>query len=185
MAEFFDQTMKRPMLGYIPSWIHPNHLTIARALLAVPVILLKDKPALAVSLLILSSVLDILDGPLARIRNQRSQFGAWLDSMADKAFVLTVLFLACWDTVPLAISLPIAGFELVLIIIRIIKERYEVKADSNAFGAIKTWSQSVGLAFVLTQNDFLSRLSPAAFIFALIAASLSLAYHIRDFRRPA
>jgi hypothetical protein len=76
MAEFFDEAAKKPLLTYVPRWIHPNYLSVLRALLAVPVVLLKDIPALSISLLVLSSIFDLLDGPLARVRSQKSNLGA-------------------------------------------------------------------------------------------------------------
>src|SRR5689334_8849952 len=99
MAEFFDATVKKPMLAYVPAWIKPNHLTILRALLVVPVVIWKDHPALAVTFLILSSLCDILDGPLARARGSADKMGAVLDPIADKVFILGTLWLACGDRV--------------------------------------------------------------------------------------
>ncbi|MEO5927155.1 MAG: CDP-alcohol phosphatidyltransferase family protein [Patescibacteria group bacterium] len=183
MAEFFDNAAKKPLLLYVPRWIHPNHLSIARALLAVPIILLKDQPALCVALLTLSSVFDLLDGPLARIRNQRSALGAWFDSMSDKAFVISVIYLRCFDLILLPICIVITSLEASLVIVRILKERSKVKTDSNQFGALKTWSQSFALGFVLSGIALLQPLSSVVFCVAIFFATLSLIFHIRDFPR--
>ena len=181
MAEFFDEAAKKPLLAYVPRWIHPNYLSVLRALLAIPVVIAKDVPVVAISLLILSSLFDLLDGPLARVRGQKSNLGAWLDSTADKVFVLLVLYLACVERVPGVLVVVMTALEVSLVGVRIIKERRKVKTDSNQFGAVKTWSQSFALAFVLTQNDVLLKGSLLAFFVAIAAACLSLAFHIRDF----
>jgi CDP-diacylglycerol--glycerol-3-phosphate 3-phosphatidyltransferase len=183
MAEFFDEAAKKPLLAVVPTWIHPNYLSVTRALLAVPVILLKDKPALAVSFLVLSSICDLLDGPLARVRGQKSAFGAWLDTMSDKVFVLSVMYLACFDRIPVVIVAAVTTLEASLVVVRIIKERFNVKTDSNQFGAAKTWLQSFSLAFILSGNPFLYSLSSTAFGVATSAACFSLLFHLRDFSR--
>jgi phosphatidylglycerophosphate synthase len=79
MAEFFDQAVSRPLLSFVPEWIHPNDLTIARAACLLPLIEARAYPTLAVSITILSAAFDLLDGPLARLRGQVTQSGAVLD----------------------------------------------------------------------------------------------------------
>lgn len=183
MAEFFDEAAKKPLLLYVPAWIHPNYLSVLRALLAAPVIVFHDKPTIAIPFLVLSSILDLLDGPLARVRGQKSKLGAWLDAMADKVFVLSIMYLGLFHQIPLPITVTVTGLEAPLIVVRVVKERRNVKTDSNQFGAIKTWSQSFALAFILTQNTVLGMLSTPVFILAIAAATLSFVFHLRDFRR--
>lgn len=185
MAEFFDEAAKKPLLLYVPSWIHPNHLSVLRALLAIPVVIFNDKPVLAITFLVLSSILDLLDGPLARVRGQKSNLGAWLDSTADKVFVLIVIYGGCFARMQIPIIVTVTALEVALVLIRVIKERRGVSTDSNQFGAIKTWSQSFALAFLLTWNSVLEMLSTYVFIGAIAAAALSFVFHTRDFRRSS
>ena len=54
MAQFFDQAISRPLLIFVPEWIHPNDLTVARATCLLPLIEARSYPTLAVSIVILS-----------------------------------------------------------------------------------------------------------------------------------
>ncbi|MDO8617562.1 MAG: CDP-alcohol phosphatidyltransferase family protein [Candidatus Uhrbacteria bacterium] len=183
MAQFFDQHVARSVVTVFPRWLHPNHLSIIRAAFVVPVIYWRDQPSIAVSALILSSVFDMFDGPLARLRKQVSQTGATLDATADKIFVLGVLFFACGDRVALNIRITVAALDFVLTLMRPLKRRFGVTTNSNIWGAWKTWVQSFALAFVLTRNSFFEAAAPYVFSAAICLACLSLAGHLRDFRR--
>jgi cardiolipin synthase len=46
-------------------------------------------------LFVAAAVTDLLDGNLARLLNQRSVLGAWLDPIADKVMLLTTLSMLC------------------------------------------------------------------------------------------
>ncbi len=46
-----------------------------------------------------AALTDLLDGNLARLLNQRSVLGAWLDPIADKLMLLSTLFMLAWDGV--------------------------------------------------------------------------------------
>lgn len=183
MAKFFDKAVTG-FLKRVPMWITPNMLSVARAAFAIPVVCFRDAPWLAVTFLINSSLYDLMDGPLARYRGIRTRLGPWLDSMADKVFVLIVMYGACFDRIPLGLCITVTVLEVLLIIVRIVKERYRVKTDSNAYGAIKTWSQSFGLAFILTQSESLYLLSSIPFGLGVSAAVFSVVFHLFDFRRP-
>lgn len=69
----------------------PNALTVMRIFL-VPVIvicLIDDNFLPSVVLFAISGISDGLDGFLARLLNQRTTFGAYLDPIADKALVMS------------------------------------------------------------------------------------------------
>ncbi|MEK7655659.1 MAG: CDP-alcohol phosphatidyltransferase family protein [Patescibacteria group bacterium] len=180
MAQFFDQAISRPLLIFVPEWIHPNDLTVARATCLLPLIEARSYPTLAVSIVILSAVFDLLDGPLARARGQVSQFGAVLDATADKVFIIGALLFVVGDRVPLFVAGTIIALDVILTLIRPIKKWRGKLSDANQWGATKVWLQSIGLIFVLTQNEFLAGLSLPTFALAIMFATLSLAEHIRD-----
>ncbi|MEM8749743.1 MAG: CDP-alcohol phosphatidyltransferase family protein [Pseudomonadota bacterium] len=86
----------------------PNILTMGRVIL-VPVIvwaLLAGKPMTAFALFCAAGLSDAVDGILARLLNQHSELGAWLDPIADKAMLVSVFvvlgilgFLPLWLTI--------------------------------------------------------------------------------------
>lgn len=70
----------------------PNLITLAR-LCAVPAtiwLILQRRLDLAFLLFVAAGLSDALDGWLARVRNARSQLGALLDPIADKALLVSV-----------------------------------------------------------------------------------------------
>ena len=82
----------RLMGGMADSWITPNKLTAAGVtlcLVAAVVVWLEDHGEhfyfwLGAALFIVGSVLDILDGALARATGQGTPFGAFIDSTTDR-----------------------------------------------------------------------------------------------------
>ena len=72
----------------------PNIITLIRIVI-IPVFvtaLVYKRYNYALALFIVASISDALDGLLARATNQKTQFGAFLDPLADK-FLLTVSFI--------------------------------------------------------------------------------------------
>ncbi|KAA1419794.1 CDP-alcohol phosphatidyltransferase family protein [Mumia zhuanghuii] len=91
----------------------PNALSVVR-LLGVPVflwlVLGPEADVLALVVLVISGFTDYLDGYLARRLGQTSKLGALLDPIADRMYILAVVFgLAMRDIIPwwLAIILPL------------------------------------------------------------------------------
>ena len=78
-------------------WTIPNLLTMARLILA-PLVAWRlseyDVDA-AFWLFVAAALTDLLDGNLARLLNQRSVLGAWLDPIADKVMLLSTLTMLC------------------------------------------------------------------------------------------
>lgn len=78
-------------MGRDTIWTVPNILTIIRILLT-PVFVMayiSENFTLAWILFLIAGLTDALDGFLARIWNQRTQLGAMLDPLADKALLVT------------------------------------------------------------------------------------------------
>ena len=86
----------------------PNLLTASRLILAPFVawrLILHDVEG-AFWLFVVAAVTDLLDGWLARLLNQKSDFGALLDPIADKVMLLTTLsFLALTGLLPMSLLL--------------------------------------------------------------------------------
>jgi cardiolipin synthase len=84
-------------------WTLPNLLTVARLVLTPFVAwrLFEHDVENAFWLFAIAAITDLFDGLLARLLNQRSVLGAWLDPIADKVMLLTTLsMLAFTDLLP-------------------------------------------------------------------------------------
>lgn len=68
----------------------PNLISVSRLFLA-PVFFMVPRVEARVALVIAAAASDMLDGWLARRHRQKSRFGAILDPVADRVFVLTAL----------------------------------------------------------------------------------------------
>jgi CDP-diacylglycerol--glycerol-3-phosphate 3-phosphatidyltransferase len=69
----------------------PNLISLSRLLLAVAFVHYVDRPVIAVSILCVGGISDWLDGWAAKKLGQQSPFGALLDPVCDRIFILTVL----------------------------------------------------------------------------------------------
>jgi cardiolipin synthase len=80
----------------MPRWLTlPNLLTLIRLVLTPFIVqdILYGRPAQALGLFLLAAVTDGIDGWLARISDSATQFGAYLDPIADK-ILMSGIFLA-------------------------------------------------------------------------------------------
>ncbi len=117
----------------------PNLLTLIRGFLApitiIPAVL-TDHIYIAFGLIAFCALTDAFDGWYARNYNAQSEFGAMLDAICDKLFVLTLAF-------PLSFKYP-SWIVLILVlelIISIINSSYKIKgydARSSKIGKAKT-----------------------------------------------
>ncbi len=99
-------------------WTIPNALSILR-LFGVPLFLYlvlgPHEDAWAVVVLAVSGFTDWLDGVLARALHQMSSFGALLDPLADRLYILaTLVGLVLRQIIPLWLAVVIVGRDLVL-----------------------------------------------------------------------
>jgi cardiolipin synthase len=72
-------------------WTVPNILSFARIPLGVAFPLTIHRPLVALAILATASITDIVDGWWARTRGQVTTFGAVLDPITDKLFVVCVI----------------------------------------------------------------------------------------------
>ena len=103
---------------------------------------------------------DILDGRIARKRNQVSSFGAILDPIADKAFIGTALVgLSILGRIPWWVTLLILFREIGITLIRLAIVNRKVIA-ANRGGKIKSLLQNFSVGFYilpLPENLYLPR----------------------------
>lgn len=96
----------------------PNILTMARIVL-VPFVVWRLAVMDMVGafwLFAAAALTDLLDGNLARLLNQRSVLGAWLDPIADKLMLLSTLFMLAWDEVlPMYLAVVVGARDLVIL----------------------------------------------------------------------
>jgi cardiolipin synthase len=86
-----------------------NQMTLLRMLL-IPgfvIFVIYGRLGLAMIVFLVAAVTDALDGVLARLSNQKSSLGAWLDPMADKLLLVSTFVVLSIPGLGLANRLPI------------------------------------------------------------------------------
>jgi cardiolipin synthase len=132
----------------------PNALTVAR-LVIVPFVvasLAEGAYMRALWLFAAAAVTDFLDGNLARLLNQRSVLGAWLDPIADKAMLLSTLVMLVWlGTLPLWLAL-LAGLRDIVVLLGAMAYRRltgGLEVTPTWWGKVATASEFVLVTLVL------------------------------------
>lgn len=105
-------------MGRDTIWTIPNILTIIRILLT-PVFVMaytSENFNLAWILFAIAGLTDALDGFLARIWNQRTELGAMLDPLADKALLVTsFICLAVKGWIPIWITVLVVSRDAIIV----------------------------------------------------------------------
>lgn len=101
-------------------------------------------------LFIVAAITDMLDGALARTRNQITEWGKLFDPLADKLLIGSTAVIVIIDTMSAYVALLILLFEAMLIIgAWWQKTHHNKKIQAEAAGKAKMVAQSFGLGFLL------------------------------------
>lgn len=150
-----------------------NKLTIFRILLVLVMVIISYIPIsgkffdIEISMIIINiifiiaSITDKLDGTIARKRNQITDFGKFLDPIADKMLVLSaMLILVEKNLLPAFIPIIVLIREFAVSGYRLIAVEKDGKViAANIWGKIKTVTQMVGISLM-----FLTRFPYFAFL---------------------
>jgi CDP-diacylglycerol--glycerol-3-phosphate 3-phosphatidyltransferase len=151
LLKHIDQGLQK-IARQIPDVITPNFLTLLRIIFLVPIIIAiqKENYILATILFLLAYTLDILDGPLARVKNKVSEFGKVFDPTADKIVFITVLLILGWNALPHILIYIILGLEIFLVLLVVLlapvarKMGITIELGANVYGKIKMLFQTIG-----------------------------------------
>jgi CDP-diacylglycerol--glycerol-3-phosphate 3-phosphatidyltransferase len=138
----------------------PNALTLSR-LVAIPplmVLLLVRFPGhdqLAAALFIVFSLTDTLDGQIARRRGTVSDLGKFLDPLADKLFVLSVLIVLVQEGLVAAwVVVIIFSRELIITILRSVAAAQGREIPATPLGKTKTVMQMGAVTLLILQRPY-------------------------------
>ncbi len=139
----------------------PNYLTLARIIIVPLLVVVLLTPvaenwfgvssyALAIGIFLAASLTDILDGHLARRRNQVSNLGKFLDPIADKLLVSAALIvLVEKDLAPAWAVVVIIGREFIVTGLRSIAATEGIVISAQPIGKLKMWAQCVAIVALL------------------------------------
>lgn len=136
-------------------WTLPNRLSVIR-ILSIPIIVLfissREEGLLLASclLFIIAGITDGLDGYLARKMSLTSRLGLYLDPIADKLLVTSVLItLTYYQQVPLWVTLILVGREFLINGLRAFYAMEGITVYPSSAGKVKTALQLIGISFIL------------------------------------
>jgi len=139
----------------------PNYLTFARIIVVPLIVVVLLTPvaeswfgisgyALAIVLFIAASLTDILDGQLARRRNQVSTLGKFLDPIADKLLISAALIvLVEKQLAPSWAVVVIIGREFIITGLRSVAASEGIIIQAQSLGKLKMWAQCVAIVSLL------------------------------------
>lgn len=137
----------------------PNTLTITRILL-IPVFIttiIYERYELAFYLFVFTSLTDALDGLLARLRDQRTPLGSFLDPLADKFTLVTsfVLF-SYYGWIPKWLTITVISRDVIIVtgwmLLFFISRVY--KTEPSLPGKMAIAAQFVLLCYVLLRLNY-------------------------------
>ena len=138
---------------YWPRKITPNHVTWIRVLIGLFLFVLlfffkiEDGPVI-ISLFCVGAVTDLIDGPIARGTNRVTEFGAMLDSTADRILILPIAIYSLYQPHKwLLLCLLLA--EIINAVTSMFYKSKEIYLESNIFGKTKMVLLCVVFAVIL------------------------------------
>ena len=139
----------------------PNRLTVLRVILIVPFVVCMLVPSLgetgmyaAVAIFIIASLTDLLDGKIARKYNLVTNFGKFMDPLADKLLVAAALIcLTANGTLAAWISIIIISREFIISGFRLVASDNGIVIAASYWGKFKTTFQMVMIVMLILNFD--------------------------------
>ena len=105
---------------------------------------------LALAVFIIASLTDYVDGQIARKRNQVSDFGKFLDPLADKLLVIAAMTMFCeWGVMPAWALMLVLTREFAVTGLRLIAVGKGNVIAAGWSGKVKTASTMIGLCVMM------------------------------------
>ena len=172
----------------------PNKLTVFRVILIVPFVLVMlgsyaEWPwymalfggiagyadYVALGIFIIASLTDLLDGRIARKYNLVTNFGKFMDPLADKLLVCAALIcLVEMDRIPAWIVIIIMSREFIISGFRLVAADNRVVIAANYWGKFKTTFQMVMVCLMIANIDALAVVTQLVMWIAVLLTVISL-----------
>jgi len=175
-----DHLLRYTIVPLIPAWITPNMITVFR-LVCTPAVLwflYVGNYTVGLPLFIFLAITDALDGTLARLRHQITQWGTFYDPVADKVLIGSVILVIVIKHINVTFGLFIVAIELLIILGGVFRRRAGKMNGANVFGKTKMLLQVIGVSFLLVAlwsgQDLFVDVSVATLALATVFAVISL-----------
>ena len=169
----------------------PNSLTILRILL-IPVFigfLLYERYEYSLAVLLLAGLTDGLDGTIARVANQRTRLGAYLDPVADKLLLTSgFVTLSVLHLVPSWIAIVVVSRDMMLmtgtLLARLTESQLDISPTLLGKGTTLVQLSYLILVVLLTSRQMDPRLiQPLLYLMVCVTVMSGFHYLYRGFTR--
>lgn len=176
---FHDRVLNILLIQFLPKRLQPNHITVLRFCL-VPFVLwfiAQSQWHIAAPLFLFAAFTDALDGSMARVRKQITNWGTFYDPAADKMLIGLVVILFVAKEVNVAFAAIIVVVELMILFVGLVRRKGHEPISANWAGKMKMMFQVIGVFALLVAKFWgLSLLVPfsigtltIAIIFAVVS----------------
>lgn len=164
----------------------PNKLTLFRVILIIPFVLfmLTDIAGtasdwIALIIFIVASLTDLLDGKIARKYNLVTNFGKFMDPLADKLLVCSAMIcLIEMERIPAWVVIIIIAREFIISGFRLIASDNNIVIAASYWGKFKTTFQMIMVCLMIADIAALAVLTQIVMWIALILTIVSLIDYI-------
>ena len=163
----------------------PNKLTILRVIMIpffLVALLVEGVPAgkwVALAIFILASLTDMLDGKIARKYNLITNFGKFMDPLADKLLVSAALIaLISLGKIPAWVVIVIISREFIISGFRLVASDNGVVIAASYWGKWKTVFQMVSVILLIINIEALAMITNIALWIALALTVISLVDYV-------
>ncbi len=142
----------------------PNKLTLLRVLL-IPFFvwaMYMDQTITALVIFVVASATDALDGHLARKHNLVTNFGKFMDPIADKLLVMSALLMLV-DRIGAIFIIIMLGREFVISGFRLVASDAGIVIAAGKSGKLKTIVQMVMIVYLLVESAILTSATTTVF----------------------
>ncbi|MEC4676126.1 MAG: CDP-alcohol phosphatidyltransferase family protein [Nitrospirota bacterium] len=168
----------------------PNTITITRIII-IPVFttaIIYYRYDYALYLFIIASVSDFLDGLIARVKDQKTMLGTFLDPLADKFLLVTTFILfAIYGLIPKWVAITVISRDLIVLTgwFLLYMITHNSKVEPVIMGKIAIASQMITLTYILLTVN-IRPLPPVPdillFFTAMVTALSGLQYIYKGFK---
>lgn len=159
----------------------PNKLTMFRVIL-IPffvLFMLVDITSvdkwIALAIFIIASLTDLLDGKIARKYNLVTNFGKFMDPLADKLLVCSALIcLVAMDRIPAWMVIVIIAREFIISGFRLIASDNGVVIAASYWGKFKTTFQMVMICLLIADIEVIAVITTVIMWIAVLLTIISL-----------
>jgi cardiolipin synthase (CMP-forming) len=157
----------------------PNTLTIARIII-IPIVItliIYKRYDYALYLFIIAALTDVLDGLFARMRNQRTTLGTFLDPIADK-FLLVSSFIvfSIYGWIPKWVTITVISRDIIIVTgwLILFFTSGASRVEPSILGKTTVWLQSLLIVYVLFSINIATLPDVPPFFHALTAGATIL-----------